>query len=201
VKTSGTLTLGDRAEVLGNVEYQSLTEIARAQGAVVVGDIQRTTQSENVGAAAYASLIAIFILLFAALTLYLLFKPSLQRLVDNTGRSYGIQGLVGLGVILGVPFVSFVLIASVLGSIVGAVLLIAYALLLLVTWVVTGIVIGSYILKPVVKSAKVTLVTVIVGVVLFGSLGYIPYIGLLLVLAAFLITLGGMSIRLYNIFR
>lgn len=195
------LTLGDRAELLGNLEYTSRADVARQQSAVVVGDIHKNAVREANGVSAYTVILPVLMVLFAALTAYLLFKPRLEELVRSTERSYGMQGLVGLGMFLGIPFAAVVLTASVLGSIVGVVLLLAYVILLLASWLSAGIVLGTLLLKPITKSTSLNLISVIIGVVVFSLLFLIPYIGVLLVLVALLITMGGIGMQLYRTFR
>jgi len=136
--------------------------------------------------------------LFAALSAYLLFKRQLQGLVSGVRASYGVYGLVGFGVLLVTPFVSIMLMASVLGSLVGVALLVSCILLLLVSWIVTGVVLGTLVLEPLTKSRNASIVSVAVGVVILVLLPFIPYIGPLLMIAALLVVLGGISTELYR---
>lgn len=200
VTASQLLTLGDRAEVLGNVVYKSPSEIARAQNAVVVGDLIQEQFSSESGSSRYAVL-PLLMTLFAALTVFLLFRNRLQGVVDVSKTSYGGNGLVGLGVFLLVPVVSILLLVSVLGFIPGIVLFLSYLLLLIAAWIISGIVLGTFALKFFMKTEKISVLSVIVGVVLFDILVLVPYIGVLLALAIFLVVLGGISRLLYNVFR
>ena len=194
------LAFGDRSEILGNVTYRSENEIARAQGAVIVGDIVKESIDISKNAGQYA-LLPVLVLLFAALSAYLLFKSRLQKVIEVTKVSYGVNGLIGLAVLLAVPAVGALLIISILGLIPGIVILITYIVLLILTWVISGIVLGSLVLKSIWKSEKSGILSVIVGVILFDLLVFIPYIGPLLGLAVFLIVLGGISRLIYQAFR
>jgi hypothetical protein len=194
------LTLTDRAEVMGNVIYKSSAGIARAQNATVTGNVTHQSISSSAGNNTYA-ILPLFAVLFAALTIFLLFRERLQLVVDTTKTSFGTNGLIGLGVFLTVPVVSVLLMVSVLGIIPGVVLLLAYIALMLIVWVCAGIVLGTLVLKSFMKIERVSLLSIIVGIILFDLVTFIPYIGFLLVLAIFLIVLGGISRLLYASFR
>lgn len=195
-----TLTLGDRTEILGNLQYESPSELARAQGAVVVGDIQRkTTQSE--GSPYYVFLLPVLILLFAALTGYVLFKKHMQILVDETFTSYGTNGLIGLAVLIALPFVAVLLMASVLGMIVGIALLAAYVLLVAVSWVLCSVIIGVLLSHVLTKSKNVKLLSIVLGAVVFSLLPFVPFLGPLAMFAVFAIVSGGLAARLYRVLR
>ena len=200
VQASQSFSLGDRAEILGNVEYESMGELARAQGAVVVGDIQKKILP-TAGVNSYALLIPLLILLFSVFTAYLIFRSPMQQVVDATAQSYGIQGLVGLGILLVMPFVGFLLVTSVLGMIVGIVIFIAYVLLIFTTWILSGVVLGTLILKYAAKKPKITLASVTLGVIIFDVLFLVPFIGPFLVFAVFVIVLGGVGTQLYHLIR
>jgi len=192
------LTLGDRAEVLGNMTYASAYELTRAQNAVVVGDIQqmeRTIEPQDPGMA----LVPFITLLFAALVLFLLMKPALQSLAVRTETAYGKFGLVGLAVFVVLPFAGFVLTLSFIGLYVGLLLIFLYLALLLAAWISAGIVLGSIIMKLTRKRMDVTIVSTVLGTIVLLGLLYVPLIGPLVVFAVFLIALGGIATRAYTL--
>lgn len=191
------LTLGDRAELLGSLEYKSSSALARAQGAVVVGEVQRKTVADEEDRG-YVVLLPILVMLFAALTAYLLFRPFLQKLTEATSLAYGTYGLVGLAVFFAMPFVGGLLILSVLGMFVGIVILISYLLLLLVSFVVAGITFGAFLQRPFTKSLRLSPASVATGMIIFTLLPFIPYVGFLLMLAAVFIALGSLSVHLFR---
>lgn len=198
LKVARSLTLGDRTEILGNLEYSSPSDIARAQGAVIVGDIQ-----QKEGAAEDNRYIAIFIpvliLLFASLITYVLFRKYVQTLVAITFRSYGMQGLVGLAMILVLPALSVLLMASVLGALVGFVLLFTIMLLYIGALVCSGAIVGTFILKPITKSTAVTLYGTILGTILFALLPLVPFVGPLVMFGISMIVLGGFGMHMYRL--
>lgn len=197
VTTGKTLTLGDRAEILGNVIHKGPRELIRGQGAVVVGDIQYEVPEHK--ANSYESfIISIGILLFGGLTILLLLKPILTAFVKRTESHYGSQGLLGLAVFIGMPVVSVLLMISVIGAIVGIIVLLLYLLILLTSWLLAGPLLGTLLWRRFKKNTGPTIVTVVFGVVIFELLFIIPFIGPLLALVIMLITIGAVSQRLYN---
>ena len=191
------LTLGDRAEVLGDITYRARTDLVRAPNAVVVGTTQKETIADTTTPIEFY-VIPLLTLLFAALTVFLLLRKRLDVFVIDTEQNYGTQGLIGLAVFLGIPFVGVILTLSVLGLLVGIAVLAVYVALLCAAWVATGIVLGTIAIRFVQKNTKVTLISVIVGVLVLEAVTFIPYIGPLLALAAFLTVLGGIARRLYK---
>lgn len=202
VTTDQQLTLRDEAEVQGNITYKSFLDIVRAQNAVVSGTI-RKEKVEAITIAHEAQLIVIqlLILLFAVLSLFLLIRAPLERLVARTVSSFGKQGIIGLGVLIGMPLVGALLTVSVIGSIVGIVILIAYVLLLFIAWIVSGIVLGSLVKRALHKGERITLLTVVGGTILFGLMIFLPFIGPILTIAFVVVVLGGISMALYRFLR
>lgn len=198
ITAARTLTLGEQAEILGNLEYTSAADLARAQGAVVVGDIQKREPKAERELTAYSIVVPVLILLFAALTGFLLFKRHLEPIVKDTVVSYGMYGIIGLAAFFAIPFVSFILIASVLGMIVGFFLLFTYFLLLIGALVLAGIMIGSLVMRIFTKRVQVTIATVMLGTALLVILPFIPFAGPLALFAMVVISLGAL---LYLIYR
>jgi len=197
VRASGGFTLGDSAEVLGNIVYKGNSDIVRSQNAVVVGEIQKVA-IEVEALSLSAVLIPILAGLFAALTAFMLFRGYFVEIVAKTRTAYGVQGLVGLSVFVGLPFVAIILMVSVLGLLVGIFLLSVYVALLVASWVVASVVAGSFIMKLITKKDEVSIASVVLGVVVMEIALFIPLIGPLAVFATVLIALGAIAIRVYH---
>lgn len=197
IRAENNLTLGDRTEVLGAITYRGQQDITRAQNAVVVGDIQTDLVTKE-RLSLETLLLSIFPLLFAVLTAFLIFRRHLNRAVEDAERSYGKHGLIGLAVFLGVPFVALILMISVLGLIVGMFLLASYIALLFLSWVMTAVLLGSLTMRLFGKGSGVSVLSVIIGALLLQLIMFIPLIGPLAVFAGLLISLGGISLRIYH---
>ena len=195
-------TLGDNAKVLGGITYESNNDIVRAQNAAVTGGIRRT----DIPVTSQNSVVSVFILqalvlLFAALTLYVIGGGRMRGIVSRSCEKPGVSGLIGLGVFLVLPLVSLILMVSVIGTLIGIILFALYVLALIFSVILSGIVLGTYAQKFLFKKTAITLMTVTGGVVLLCILGFVPYVGGLLVFACTLISLGGISMVFYRALR
>lgn len=202
VRATNSFTLGDNAQILGNISYKSQFDVIRAQDAEVTGTISKEAVVVESGNAWMQLLIMqILVLLFASLTLFLIAREPLAHLVERTVHSYGMQGLVGICVFLfGAPL-GILLVTSVLGSIVGIALLFAYVLLLIISLIASGIVLGAVLERLILKKSTISFLTVIFGTIAIGILILVPVLGPLALFLLYIIILGGLSTGLYRLFR
>lgn len=202
MKLAGVLTLGDKTEILGTVSYTSPMTLVRAPGAVVVGTVQKTEVSPVEADSSFGFMVPVLMVLFAALIFFVLGKNRLGQFVHDTIFAYGMKGLIGLGILILVPFISLLLMVSILGFIVGTVLFITYLATLLVAWVLSGVVVGAACMQIFFKRDPVVNVwSVVVGTIVFNLLFLVPIIGFIAAFAIFAIVLGGIWSRLYQFVR
>jgi len=200
MRASERLALGDRAEVLGSITYKGTNEIERAQNAVVVGNIQ-TEKTDDAGGVSFQSFfLSLFAVLFAALTALLVFRRHFEEILSDRNISYGLQGLIGLAVFVGFPFVSIVLMLSILGFFAGIFLLASYLAMMIISWIVIGAVLGSYALRVIAPQKATPILSVAAGILLLHLVAYVPLIGPLAAFAALLVGFGIVSSRLYRAF-
>jgi hypothetical protein len=200
LRATGRFALGDQAQVLGNIAYTGASDIERAQNAVVVGDIQtQKLDTRNAFPFRFLALVLLSIL-FAALTAMVVFRRHITAIVTDLPTSYGMYGLIGLAVFLGLPFVAAVLMLSVLGIIAGAFLIAAYVGLLIFAWIVFGAYLGTEALRLLTKKSQVSVGSVALGIVLAQALVLIPFIGPLAAFAGLLMVLGATATRIYRSF-
>jgi len=193
IKAPAGVTLGDNAAITGSLTYESRTELVRAQNSVVNGDIQERSiarlETENNAA---ASITPLFILLFSALSLYLLFKRQLQHMSRDILAHPLITGGIGAGCVFAGPIVAAVLALTVLalplGVALAGVLLVLYALGI----VVAGIVLGLYGARWLFGTTVVTLPVVVGGCVVLYALLFVPVIGVVVTLVAYLVAIGAL---------
>ncbi len=202
VRAVSGLSLGDRAEIAGDVTYASIADLVRGQHTTIGGDVQKTAVAAPTHDAFFRDFVLqTLIMLFAALTAFLMIRPVINRIVAGATFSYGTHALIGIGVFIAVPFISILLMASILGSIVGVALLCVYVLLMISSWVLTGIVLGNRIQQIFFKRNDVTILTVVFGTILFNVLMLIPFIGFFITSALALIVLGSIVLIGYRILR
>lgn len=199
--STGRLTLGERTEIQGSLEYTSAVDIARSPDAVVVGEITQEPMRAEAEGSILARVIPLFTLLFATLAAYLFMKSRMQELAERVRTAFGKYGLIGLGVLFGAPFIGLLLMVSVLGTLAGLALMFGFALLVVTAVIVLPAVLGAFVLLPFTKILQVTPVAAVVGTIVLGVLMVIPFVGPLCAFAAFVVALGGVSIRVYKLIK
>lgn len=199
------LTLGEQANITGDVQYTSPGELVRATGAVVTGSVIPNDTVEdaamNQRQAARQAGIYFLISLFATLSLYLLFRKQVEELAASTVVSLPRFGLIGFAALVVVPIATIILLVSVLGILIGLIGLFVLLALCIVAITLMNVVAGVFVAKLITKKAVVTVPTIIVGAATLHLLLWIPVIGPLVLLSVFLITLGALVARLHIVAR
>ncbi len=199
VRAHEALSLGDRAALAGNLSYTSRVELVRAQNAQVTGKITHEAVAPLSTKEVIQSLaVQVLVVLFAVLTAYVVARRPLERLVEGTTARYGLQGLIGLLSSIATPFIAFLLLMSVLGSIVGLALALFYIFLMLVAWTLSGIMLAGLFRQLVLKKSGLTIPSVALGTAVVVILPIIPYVGSVLLLFLMMLTTGGLILTLYT---
>lgn len=194
------LTLADTAVVGGGVTYTSARTLQRAPGAQVAGEVTaREIAPEDAREVARAVLTPLFVLLFATLSLYLLFKRGLEGLVGVIAASPVSALGVGAATLFAAPMVGILLCVTVLGIFLGVLTLGAFAALVALAIPLMGVVVGALGFGYFRGAVVVSLPTIVAGTALTIALLAIPVIGPLFVITAFLMTLGGLTKSGYHI--
>lgn len=192
------LTLGSSAIITGNLTYTATTEMVKEDGAVVNGKVSFAprvvkTPSPN----ALAALFPLF-LLYKFLTLFICAlivgltfrKWSKQIVVSATDRALLELGK-GVLIMVAMPIVSILLFFTLVGVPFGIFGLLSFAVLMLVSWLVAPIILGSVAYKYIAKKdLEVNWKTILLGVILSSILGLIPLIGWIVQMLLMFITLG-----------
>lgn len=200
--TVGQLTLGDRAALSGKLQYGSGAPLMRAPGAVVEGDIVHGTGEEIVSTQRLRTVAELTLtLLFAVLTWYLLLRRSLETLVVHATTHYLRSGIIGLAVLLVMPFVAGLLIASQLGVLLGGIVFVLYLFLLCVAIVGAVAVCGNFLRMFIMPRRAFGLLWLIAGAALYGLLLYVPFGAVLVLFMVVAITLGAVAERIYQMVR
>ncbi len=196
------LTFGDKSHVIGNVSYESNTSLARAQNAQFDGEIQKAEMQTKVDSGFIKTfLVYLCMLLFAALSVFLIVRSRLQLLIEESIRIPGRSGLIGLGVLFVTPFIGSIFLVSVLGTPIGILILLIYFAIVVFSVMVSGVLIGYWVEKIFRKKTNITLSTIVLGVSLLAILGWIPFLGGFIILASLLIVLGGVSMTIFRTIR
>ncbi len=201
IKTATALTLGEKAAVSGSVKYASAEPLVRAQNAAVEGEVVRNeyaASSIQPQQGVRNALIPLFMVLFACLSLYLLFRKELQQLVQHLLLHPVKSAAVGTSIAVLGPVLSVILILTVLGAIVGIAGLLFSLLMYALSCALSGVVLGAFLSRIFTKKIQVSLVWIIVGTAALYALLYVPVIGVLVCAVLFVVTLGGIALSLYR---
>ncbi|MCU4926010.1 polymer-forming cytoskeletal protein [Halobacteria archaeon AArc-dxtr1] len=193
-----TIQLGETAAIEGDLRYDGSLE---GDTGVVAGE---TIQDSTIGTDVAPVLDPLFSVVFAiyALLLNLLLGAALLVLfprfstsvADRVAGSPLKSGLVGLGLLVGVPILLALIAITILGIPIALIGALAFAL---VVWV--GIVYGRFAVAAWLLSrlgADNRWLALVVGLVGFALVGLIPIFGGLVNLAVFLLGLGALALAL-----
>ena len=202
VTTAYSLTLGDRANISGDVRYVSADEIIRAQNAVVEGEVVRNTESTQPSRLSLGDrLLPLFVLLFATLSFYLIFRRELLFVTKETFDSVAKAGLVGAGVLLGGPLIVLLLFVTQLGVLVGLILLLALLLGFTLSLVLMNVLAGNLAARLFSRRAEMNVWWIFLGTAIVDILIFIPIVGPFILFVLFTITLGGLVFSTYRLLR
>lgn len=188
------LTLGDRADIQGSVEYASDNSLTQALNATVVGELVRSDPIISKDKTdKWTWLVPSIILLFSALVWYLVSRKSLNLVINRALVKSPRPFLLGIFSITIVPFVIGVFLVSMIGSLVALVLLFSYALLLILSLIAMVPVLGQLSLMAFSKvETKLSLLSIVVGITGFILLSTLPLLGMVVLLIFVILTFGAL---------
>jgi hypothetical protein len=180
--------LGSAAVISGNMTYSASKELVQEPGAVIKGKINfEPTTAKMIPGEALAGILSLFLIwkFFALLACALLFGLILRRYskeIVNMARERPLPELGrGLVAIAAIPVISFLFFFTLVGVPLGILGLLGFFALLLLTWIVTPIVVGSvvyrYFTKKDAKDPDVTWKTILIGVLVYTFVGFVPFLG------------------------
>jgi hypothetical protein len=189
---SAQVTLGDRANISGNLRYESANDIIRSPNATVVGSVTRSDVTTKGGTSFAGFLIVFFISLFAGLVSYLAL-PSLLRRVSSQVTDYPLRSaLVGFGSFIILPIASIALFVSTLGLVMGAVVLAAFVSLVMGAYAITGVVTGVLLAKVLNRPDELSIIWIIVGTFFLHMSMSVPIIGSAFVFGLVIVVFGAL---------
>lgn len=189
-----TLTLGERANIEGSVKYVSRTVATQALNSSVAGDLVRNDPilPEN-DATVTSSILPVLVLLFSILAWFLVSRKTLVQMTERALQKSVRPFILGFATIILAPFAIVILSASMIGLLVGLTLFFIYGLLLVASVIGLSAVIGQLMMKLFnQQSSKISLVTILVGVVGVSALLLLPVVGPLVLAIFYILTLGAM---------
>lgn len=198
--TSSSLTLGDQANITGDVQYASANELARSPNAIVTGAVMQGTS--GVAASDMWSMlkdiaIVFLISLFATLCVYLLARTFVEDTARQATRHAGMKTLVGFGTFAIAPITVGILFVSMLGILVGVIELALLIVLSVVALVLVNAVFGALIAKYLTKKNQLSVPYIIAGAIVTQVCLLIPFVGPAIIALVFLATSGALVTSFY----
>lgn len=209
--SSGRVRLGPNAVIGGDFSYRSSEQAIIDPGAQIKGKTTFTylapvLTSRNVhgffaGLFGLALVFRLLMLLAAALLFALSFRKMTGELSRFSVEHFWKSMLIGLIVLVVAPFASVIIALTVFGALVSVALILAWLSLVLLAEIYAGIIFANAALKFIFKKELPPVVswkTVAIGTIALGALFLVPYIGPLVCLAFFLVSLGALSHLFYR---
>ena len=197
ISVARSLVLGDRADVGGDVRYESPTELTRAQNAVIVGDIIHNTKTVK-PVDPKDAIVPFLIYAFSTLVLFALLRNRVRSVMHSAYTNGTRNGLIGIAAVIVLPVVVSLLFVSIIGIFVGFIGLFAMLLLYLTAVVTVPIFVGAVIEQIATKNMTVSLLWVLCGIVATQVLLLIPILGPIFIFAVALVLVGSMLSSIYH---
>ncbi len=192
--TVNNLTLGSNANIEGSVSYVSSKLLVRALDATIVGDPIRNDPvliKEERGY--FAWVLPSLVLLFSTLVWYLVSRTTLNLVVSRAVVKTPRPMFLGIVSIIFVPIAASLLLLSVIGSMVGTILMLLYALMVILSFVALLAVLGKVFTLAFSKEDKETsLTSLLAGIFGIVLLTMLPVIGGFILGVLFIVTFGSM---------
>ena len=196
-----TLTLGEQANITGDVKYASESDLTRAPGAVVEGTVVKNAPvvaQESRVVTARQIAVAFLISLFATLSFYLVFRRMIESFAGAVRSGLLVKTVVGFIFVFMAPLLIIILLVSVLGALVGLVALGLFILLLTLTLPLMAVTAGSLIASWVDAKSRITVPYLLLGAITIHVCLLLPIFGVAIVLWLFLATIGSLVDQLYR---
>ncbi|MBP6060841.1 MAG: hypothetical protein KA515_02490 [Candidatus Pacebacteria bacterium] len=195
---AGKITLGPSAVISGNLDYKSKQELNKEAGSVVKGKLMFSPRQEKhispmaVGVVFSGMLLLKFLtLLFCALVVGLSLRRFSKEIVVLATEKPFLEIGRGVVVLATLPIVSILLLVTLVGMPFGVVGLLGFVALMFFAWILSPIILGSYVYRYFSKGElQVSWKTILVGVIIFSILKFIPVIGWLINAFVVLLALG-----------
>jgi len=193
------VTIGKNAVITGTLTYKSPKEAIIEEGAKITGKItyepRKTKEKEVAWALTIGMFIPFLMLLTGALFFGLTFKKYMTMLVGGAYENPFKELGRGLAFLILVPIASVILLVTVIGVPIGILGLIGFVGGMIFTVLMAPVLLGSLLLKWTMKRPynHVDWMSILLGVVVFYALSFIPIVGWIAQFALVLITLGSLA--------
>lgn len=192
------LTIGGRADIGGDIRFESQSELVRAQDSVVVGEVSKVSTTEQFNSNLRTSIIMALIYAITVFVVLLIFSRQVASITLPKGVQFAKDGLVGLATLfLTVPVV-VALLVSLYGSIFGLLLFGAMIVMFVFAWLIMPITVGKWLSTSVFNTSSIFIATAL-GIATVLALSIIPIVGTAMLIALFSVNLGMLLRRTHQL--
>lgn len=202
VNKANKVTIGSLAVVRGGLEYSAPVPVVIEQGGQVLGQTTfhkiETPAQSNAGFvfASFITILAIVKFLAALTAAYLLWylrRKDMIAVIEDMCERFWKNLLYGFAFLVLVPVAAIILFVTVIGSIPAIVALLVYAALLVLATPVALLVATSGLLQLFKRNkTALTWYLILIGSLIFSLVSIIPFVGWIICLIIYLVSLGGL---------
>lgn len=205
------LVLTDSAKIGGNLNYTDKEKADIAQGAQIGGEtiqnapkVEKTKQNAGKAFATFWKWSLLYSMLSSfvvGLILILLMKEKLNLLLDLATEKIWPSIGWGILIMIVVPVLAGIVLFTIIGIPLALIILVLWMIALYLSHVVFSLLLGRSIMKNIFSRENPSLAwSLAVGIVIFELIVFIPFLGILVGLAAMWWSLGAMSVyfKKYN---
>ncbi len=199
------LVFGEKSNVQSKITYKGPNEAEVKDGAKVSSiDYQKMERRHGAGRQVATIFTIGFIIkllaaiVFALLALYF-FPRTSRKALDSFANRPWINLLVGVIGLIFIPIATIIVMVVLLGLYVGLLAIWIYLLFLMLAGFIAAVYSGAWVIQKLTKRAEIAYdwQAVVIGVVLFAILKFIPVLGWIVILALTLIAFGGLLREFY----
>ncbi|MDO8183934.1 MAG: hypothetical protein Q7T49_03055 [bacterium] len=217
----GMLTVADGARVAGNLTYRSDRKADIGPNAYIGGQITYDKSiAEKLGVLKNSAdsksfkttILALFgawlflklmMFIFAGLVIFWLLAEPVEKVIKTSFHHPWRSLITGFAALVAVPVLAVILLVTVIGLPLAFFIGLVYLVLLLSAKLAAGLVLGAWLDWQVMKRAsyKLTWQNVLLGIIVFFALSYVPLVGWLLDLAIIVLVFGAILDLIYRRWR
>lgn len=197
----GEIKILSGANIEGDLIYRSDEEIEIHPDAQIQGTIIRKPPRIHEQDTGFFFIFFPLTMMFAGIVLYLLFpgytSTAAQTVASEPWKSLGI----GLAILVTIPFLAIILMATMLGIWVGLLLMVFYFIAVVIALLVAAFFVGDLgarIFKKELDRKAKYIVAFVIAVVLISVVAAIPFVGWLTGFILFLLGLGAGTMQVYR---
>jgi len=191
-KAGSTITLGNNAEIVGNLNYTSPKEVVIESGGRVLGKTDFTLKEAKakkrssffgrntiLGIFTFWFLIKILSLIVAGIVLVYVFGKITKTIIEKSLSSFWSNIGIGFIALVMTPVVCLILLISVVGMWLSGITFSIYLFIITLVSLLAKIAFGTWLIKVLKKEKnyKVNWVSVVVGVLGLSILSLLPFVG------------------------